>query len=232
MGLGFVLGIWLVVGSILAGIGSAILVSVTSNLTRGIDNALRRSAIRAARLLPFGCLIWAGIIFVIQGIVNEQVFHRDVGIGDSSYAPLPNGYQILFGDLTDQGTVRLAGSQDGVNGVRLLQVSGPYLLGGMDIHWFDDQWNNTNAIDSYFVIDTRTGKRTIETDLSALTSEASRLGVSLHLEPIYTVYSRYRFTWFDVVAGCILILPPFAALIALGVWLIRLRRARTITATP
>jgi hypothetical protein len=230
MGLGFVLVLWLVAGSVLAAIGGAILGWVTSLLTRGIG-APREPAIRAAHLLPLACLIWAGLVFVAQAGVNAGLLHRDIGTGDSWYAPLPNGYQVVLVDVTDQGTVRPEGSYGGIQGVRRLQVSGPYLFGGVDSHSFEHFGSNTDAIDSYFMLDTRTGKQTTESDLRTLTSEASKLGVSLHLEPIYTVYSRYRFTWFDVLVGCMLLLPPIAALIALGVWIMRLRRNLRLTAT-
>jgi hypothetical protein len=230
MGLGFVLVLWLVAGAILGAIGAAILGGITSFLTRGLGEP-RLPVIRAARFLPFACLIWAGIVFAGKAAVNVGLLHRDIGTGDSWYAPLPNGYQISFVDVTDQGTIEVPGSGSGLNGVRLLQVSGPYLLGALDTHEFEHSSSNTDTVDSYFVIDTHTRKRTAELDFPALKSDALRLGVSLHLEPIYTVYSRYRFTWFDVVADCLLVLPPLAALIALGVWITRLRGNRQIATT-
>lgn len=228
MGFGFVLVLWLVAGAVLAAIGGAILGWFTSLLTRGIG-APCEPVIRAARLLPLACLIWAGLVFVAQAGVNAGLLHRDIGTGDSWYAPLPNRYQIVIVDATDQGTVRPEGTDGGIDGVRLLQVSGPYLFGGLDTNAFGRDGDNNIEVDSYFVLDTRTGKRTDEANLNALRLEASRLGVSLHLEPIYTVYSRYRFTWFDVVAGCLLVLPPLAASIAIGIWIIRLRRNLRLT---
>jgi hypothetical protein len=230
MGLGFVLVFWLIAGSVIAAIGAAMLGAITSLLTRGLGES-RRPIIRTARLLPFACLVWAGLIFIAQAAVNAGLLHRDVGTGDSWYAPLPNRYQIVFVDVTDQGTVRPEGSYGGIHGVRLLQVSGPYLFGGLDTNAFGSDRDNNTHVDSYFVLDTRTGKRTDEANLKALTLEVSRLGVSLHLEPIYKVYSRYRFTWFDVVAGCMLVLPPLAALIGLGTWIMQIRRNPQVTAT-
>jgi hypothetical protein len=228
MGLGFVLVFWAMAGSILAAISGAVLGGVTSLLTRGIG-VPRKPVIRAARLLPFACLIWAGIVFAGQAAVNVGLLHRDIATGDSWYAPLPNRYQVVFVDVTNQGTVRPEGSDGGIDGVRLLQVSGPYLFGAADTNAFSHDRDDNNEVDSYFVLDTRTGKRTGAASLNALKLEASKLGVSLHLEPIYSVYSRFRFTWFDVVAGCLLVLPPLAGLVGLGVWITRLRRNRTIT---
>jgi hypothetical protein len=230
MGLGFALVFWLVAGTALAAIGGAMLGGIISLLTRGLGES-RLPVIRTARLLPFACLVWAGLVFVAQAAVNAGLLHRDVGSGDSWYAPLPNRYQIVFMDVTDQGTVRPEGSYGGIHGVRLLQVSGPYLFGGLDTNAFGHYGDNNTEVDSYFVLDTRTGTRMDEANLNALTLEVSRLGASLHLEPIYKVYSRYRFTWFDVVAGCMLVLPPLAALIALGAWITRLRQNPQITAT-
>ena len=167
MGLGFVLVFWLVVGAVLAAIGGAILGALTSLLTRDLGEP-RLPAIRAARLLPFACLIWAGLVFAGQAVVNVGLLHRDIGTGDSWYGPLPNGYQISFVDVIDQGRIEVAGSGSGLNGVRLLQVSGPYLLGAVDTHWFEHSSSKTDTVDSYFVIDTHTRKRTAEPDLPAL----------------------------------------------------------------
>ncbi len=230
MGLGFVLAFWLVAGGVLAAIGGAILGGITSFLTRDIGDS-RLPSIRAARLLPLACLVWAGLVFAGQAVVNVGLLHRDIGTGDSWYAPLPNRYQVVFVDVTNQGTVRPEGATGGIQGVRLLQVSGPYIFGGLDTNAFVHDGDNNTEVDSYFVLDTRTGKRTDEANLNALTVEASRLGVSLHLEPIYKVYSRARFTWFDIFAGCLFVLPPLAALIALGTWIVRLRRNPQIRAT-
>jgi hypothetical protein len=226
MGLGVVLIVWAVVGLLLATIAAGVLLGLTALFTRKALR-FRRTLLICAALLPFGCLAWAGIVFVFQAVVNEGLLHRDVGLGDGWHTPLPNGYMISFIDITDQGTVYNPKTQlawdsvvsrpDAVFGVRTLQVAGAYLIGGADSHYFESIREDRGVVDSYFLLDTRTGKKTSAPDLTSLAADANRVGISLHLEPIYSVYSRYRFTWFEVFAGCLLVLPPLTASVALVV---------------
>ena len=104
MGIGFVLLIWAVVGTVLAVIGALVLASAAALLTRGAGNG-RRRAIIAAGLFPFACLAWGGSMFFFQALVNEGLLHRDPGADDAWKTPLPNGYAILMIDVTDQGWV-------------------------------------------------------------------------------------------------------------------------------
>ena len=101
------------------------------------------------------------------------------------------------------------------------------MFGAIDSQGFQHLGQETSAVDQYFILDTRDGKKTVFAGLDQLKAEASRLGISLHLEPIYSVYSHYRFTWFDVFAGCLLVLPPLAAIAGLGFYILRARRNRT-----
>jgi hypothetical protein len=233
MGLGFVLVFWAVVGCMLAAGAGAVLAGISSRFTRGVATGRRRLLVTAA-LLPFACLLWAGIVFAFEAVVNEHVLHRDVGLGDSWHVPLPNGYQIGFIDVTDQGFVynpktqlsdsSIGNGPDTVFGVRTLQVAGPYLLGGADSKYTEHFAQTTEAVDSYFLLDTRNGKQMKVADLKALTAYAAPLGIAVHLEPAYSVYSHYRFTWFDFFAGLLLALPSLAALSGLGYYIARLRR--------
>ena len=235
MGLGVVLVFWAVVGVVLAAIGAAFLGLTTAFLTRGVLR-WRRVAIISAALLPFACLAWGGVVFLFQAAVDEGLLHRDLGLGDGWHAPLPNGYQVSFIDVTDEGTVYNPKTQpgqdtvtdrpDAVFGVRLLQVEGPYLLGARDTHYLERIGQESDAIDSYFLLDTRAGKTISKSSYDELTADASRLGITLHLEPIYSVYSHFRFTWFDVFASCLLILPPLIAITILVIFVLRLRRTR------
>lgn len=235
MGLGFVLLLWTVVGLVLASIAAAVLGGATAFLTRGAESG-RRRALLAAILLPFACLVWGGCVFVLQAVVNEGVLHRDVGMGDSWHAPLPNGYAILMIDVTDQGWVYnprtqpddsgVAEKEDAVSGVRHLQVSGNYILGDIDSHSFEHAGTDSNAIDSYFLLDTASGKRSNFADYESLRHEAAQHNITLKLEPIESVYSHYRFSWFDVFAGILFVGPPLAAFLVLVFWVRRIRRTR------
>ena len=90
MGLGFVLVIWAVVGTILAGIGLIVFGGATSFFTRGVPNG-RRKAIAVAGLFPFACLAWAAANFVFQAVVNEGFLHRDPGLGGHMALPTADG---------------------------------------------------------------------------------------------------------------------------------------------
>jgi len=144
MGIGIVVLIWAVLGTVIAAIVAATLGGATALLTRGAMG--RRKAIVTAILFPLACLAWGGAIFVFQAVVNEGILHRDLGIGDTWHAPLPNGYQIMMIDVTDQGWVYnpktqpgsgVAEQEDAVSGVRNVQVSGKYILGGIDSKAFE-----------------------------------------------------------------------------------------------
>jgi hypothetical protein len=224
MGILFVLLIWGTLGLLLAGAGTLLIVFFVTWLTRNASSEVERSArkkiIRNAGLFPVGCLIWTALIFVFQGLVNDVYLHRDVGLGDSWYCPLPNGYAILMIDVDDSGTVYNPKTQgengsvgdriDAVSGVTQVQIAGPNVLGARDSHWFGKVDQAARA-DRYFVLDTRVGQHTDFENEEALRAKAAELGVTLNLEPISKVYSRYRFTWFDVLAAFLLIGPIFFA---------------------
>lgn len=175
-------------------------------------------------------------VFVFQAIINETVLSRDLGLGDTAHCPLPNGYHIMMIDTTDQGWIYnpktqryggVVGSQDdAVDGVRVVQVAGRYILGASDTKLSEHFGQNTKAVDSYFWLDTKTGKKTVFSNYDDLRSAAGQLGVSLKLEPIYNVYRRYRFTWFDVFAGFLLLAPPLVSAYFLFRWIARVRRTR------
>jgi hypothetical protein len=85
--------------------------------------------------------------------------------------------------------------------------------------------------DSYFLLDTATGKRLNFTDYESLRRNAAEHKIALKLQPIQSVYSHYRFTWFDVLVGVVFISPPLAAFSVLVVWVMRIRRTRVALVT-
>src|SRR5262249_39802966 len=160
--IGIVLLFWAIVGVMLCGIGVVTFGAATAFLTRGVPQS-RRRVVLAASLFPVVCLGWAGTIFVLQGVINETVLDRDFGIGDTWRCPLPNGYALMMIDVLDQGWVynpktqgtsgAVGEQQDAVPGVRLVQVSGQYILGGADSNFFGQSENNDSKVDSYFILD-------------------------------------------------------------------------------
>ena len=237
MGLAVVLLLYAIAGIIAASIGSAVIGLLTAFFTKRATGA-RRSVIIAACIFPFACLAWAGAIFVFQAGVNEGLLHRDLGLGDGWNAPLASGYQIEFIDVTDEGMVYnpktqsaegiMGGGSDAVEGVRLLQESGPFLLGGADTQYFQHIGQDRKEIDSYFLMDTRVGQKIVFKDRGGLERAASDLQIKLQLEPIHSLYARHRFTWFDVLAGILLVVPPSAGCILLVLSVVWVRSGKPL----
>ncbi|MBV9183210.1 MAG: hypothetical protein JO356_18055, partial [Acidobacteria bacterium] len=209
MGLGIVLLFWAVLGVVVASIGALTLAGTVTLLTRQV-RATRRRVILSAALFPFVCLGWGACVFVFQAVVNELLLDRDLGIGDTWHAPLRNRYQIMMIDVTDQGWVYnpktqpasgVREQQDAVVGVRKLQVAGRYILGGADSKSFENLGRDSQNVDWFFILDSDTGKQTKFQTYDALRSGAQELRITLNLEPMYRVYSRFRFTWFDMFAA-------------------------------
>jgi hypothetical protein len=233
MGLGIVLLAWAFIGLILASGAAGSFAGAVAYLTRRAATD-RRSLILAAGLFPFVCFAWAGVVFVFQATVNEGVLNRDPGMGDTWHAPLPNGDQIMMIDVTNEGWVYnpktqgagggVGEKEDAVPGVKLLQVAGPYVLGGKQDGAIPDFSGDTSHVDSYFLLDTGTGKRTRFATYGELRTAAQKLQIEPKLEPIYAVYSRYRFTWFDVLAGLLFVVPVLVGFARLVLRVKRLRR--------
>lgn len=232
MGIGIVLLFWGVAGTIAASVGAVFLGSLTAWFTEK-DTPKRRRAIVLSSAFPFICLGWAAALFIFQAIVNEADFHRDPGLGDTWECPLPNGYAITMIDVTDQGWVYnpktqpgggVGEQEDAVAGVRALQIAGSYIFGAAHSHTSD--FGKSTDVDSFFLLDTATGKRMQFANQQDLSSAAQQVGVKLNLENIQTVYSRYRFTWFDLLVGIILVLPLAAYAFLLIRWILRIRQTR------
>jgi hypothetical protein len=229
MGIGIVLIIWAVVGFTLASIGSVVMMAAAKLLTR--RTAFHRHAfVLAVGIFPFVGLGWAGVVFVFQAVVNEGFLHRDSGAGDYWRCPLPNGYTLSFIDTMDQGWLYdskngIAGQEPLVSGVRSLQVSGQYILGGATSQEIPSE---LAAIDHYFLIDGRARSHLDFGSLDALKVDAAQKGVHVNLERVDQVYSRYRFTWFDALTAYLFCVPLLIYAGVLLWWLIRLRQKRML----
>jgi len=233
MGVGFVAVMWLVFGTIAAFVGRLILRRLAAVLTREVDGR-RERLIRAAAAFPFVCLAWCAAVFIFQATINEKVFHRDPWIGDAWECPLPNGYALLMIDVPDVGwvynprTQSMTGGvgqqEDAIPAVRTLQVANRYIFGGIDSN-FRDHFDLAHQVDSYFALDTMTGKRTDFATLDELRNAGTSLSVQLALEPIFRTYAKYRVTWFDMLAALLFVGPPLLGLALLGAWTLRERRA-------
>jgi hypothetical protein len=241
MGILFVLLFLGAAGLVLAAVGTLFLGGFFKWFTRNADNdvqgPVRQKIIRNAMLFPVGCLAWAALVFIFQGFVNSEHLHRDIGLGDSFYCPLPNGYSLLMIDVEDQGEVfnpktqgefgETGDQSDAVLGVTQLQISGPDIFGVRDSQWSGNLGQRA-SVNRYFLLDTRGGRHIDLDSEGALQAEASKRGVSLKLEPISTVYRRYRYTWFDAVAGVLLIAPILLVAVYLFLSAMRLRASKIL----
>jgi hypothetical protein len=241
MGIGVVLLIWTVAGTFLAAIGGLVLRGLTQLVTRGAKKKGRAQAMSVAALFPFACLGWAGFIFLFQAFISQNLLHRDPGIGDTWHCPLPNGYALLMTDATDHGWIYNPKTQpgeavgqrgDAVANVRTLQITGRYILGAADSRASEHVSDGSNPVDEFFLMDTQAGKHMTFVRYEALEFQAKQLGIQPNLEPINGVYTRYRFSWFDVFAGVLIFVPPLGAMYFLGKWVLKLRRGRQLIAQP
>lgn len=232
MGIGFVLLAAAIVGAIFAAVAAAVLGLLAAYLTRGVQRG-RKLFIVATIAFPFLCLAWMGVVFALQAVINESYFHRDAGAGDAWNCPLPNGYALLMIDSPDEGFVynmktqpgSVVGEQDdAIAGVRLLQLSDRYILGGSNSRFGTEK--DAKDIDSYFVLDTQTGTHISFPNRDSFERKAQELGVVLNLEAIQTVYGRFRFTWFDKLAAMLFFAPPLVGFALLSTWFVILRKRR------
>lgn len=216
MGTGFVIAVWLVIGTVLAVIASLALGVTVAALASGVA-AKRRKATVIAFLYPFACLVWLLLVFALQAWVNTAFLGRDVGIGDVWACPLPNGYHLLMIDTTDDGTVYNPATQRGGGvcqqedapcRVQALQLAGRYVLGVRDTGDLGSRGPR-----SFFVLDTDTGKRADFPDRESVLATAGQLGVAFSPEPIGSVYNRFRYTWFDTFATCLAAAIPLVGIV-------------------
>lgn len=240
MGIGFVLLFWAVIGAVVALVAAVVLGFATRFLTHGAQHG-RSKAILAAVALPFFCLAWSGAVFIFQAVINETMLGRDAGLGDTWRCPLKNGYALLMIDVTDDGWIYNTKTQpgsvvteqeDAVPGVRKAQVAGQYILGAWDSKWSGRLGENSDEVDGFFIIDTQTGKRTNLPNYEALSAEARRLGIDLALVSIYELYSQYRYSRFELLAGLLFLGPQLVMVYLLIRWIRQARLSRNLAAQP
>jgi hypothetical protein len=220
MGPLFVLVFWAIVGTILSAAGGAILVTIVAFLTRRITQG-RRRALTIAGLLPaagFAYLFCCVIAFSVWSISRN----RDWGWGDTWDTPIIGNYSLMMIDVPDEATLynrqapNTYNGSSAIQGVNLLEVRGPILLG--------------TANNLFFILHTDTEVRQDFTSLNALSAEAQRLGRPLHLEPVDTIYGRYRYTKIDLIAVVLFMVPPIVLAFFLIRSLLRLIRSRPLQA--
>lgn len=224
MGIGLGLISWCVKGTAIATLLAVLAGTLTAiYVPRGRPRRTR--LILWACVYPFACFCWLLAVFVFQAYVNESLLYRDPGVGRTWQTPLPNGYALLLIDEHHDGTVFNPATHfssnsnndihpdgpDAVSGVRVIQLAGNKILGGAGPIGQYSSPATRNRIDSYFLLDTDAHTRTNFDNYDALTQAAQPLGIAPHLEPLYRVYKRHRYTWFDLTAILLALIPTVGA---------------------
>jgi hypothetical protein len=238
MGITVVLIFYAVALTIVASIGAVVFGSTSYVLTKH-SGSKRKRAVFVSALFPFVCVAFAGGWFITYSVINYEAFHRDPMLGDTWETPLPNGYALMMIDTTDQGTVYnpktqsgdglVVGRDDAVFGVRQLQVSKKLILGARDSGYFDRIGQDSKAVDSYFELDTTNNSHTEFKSLDELKKHAAGEGITLHLREFQSVFGDYRMTWFDYIAGAILLLIPMIGFVVLARWVWKQRTQPMVT---
>lgn len=240
MGIGIVLIFLAIAGGIASAIGSFVLRWIVLILTNGRPAA--NKLVQAVTVFPFACLLWAGSVFVFQAVVNAAFLHRDIGIGDGFDCPLPNGYALSFIDTIDWGT--LYDPKDGspwsfdpnknvVHNLRVMQLAKGYVLGGTSDP-FRRAEREEAPMDSYFLLDVRTGGRADFKSYDEFRVAALQRNIQPDLVPVGDFYLKYRWTWFDGFAAILLVGPPLIAALFLmrSTWRVRNGAVDSVTHSP
>jgi hypothetical protein len=234
MGIGVVLIVYAIALTLAALVGAILLGGLAYLLTKR-SGSLRRRAVVVSALFPFACVLYAGGWFISYSTVNYLGFHRDPGLGDTWETPLPNGYALMMIDTTDQGTVYnpktqpggglVVGRDDPVFGVRQLQVSNKLIFGARDSGYFGRMGQDSKFVDSYFELDTNRNAQLQFNSLDDLRMRAASEGVTLQLREFASVFRNYRTTWFDYLAGLVLLGVPLVGFSWLVQWVWNIRRS-------
>ncbi|HEY4358875.1 MAG TPA: hypothetical protein VGN16_24220 [Acidobacteriaceae bacterium] len=239
MGITVVLFLYATVFLVLATVCAAVLwLSVLWLVRKGTPG--RKRAQSAGLLLPFLSVAFLGVWFIGYWVMNDTFFHRDPGLGDSWYTPMPNGYMMDMIDVTNRGIVYNPKSQgysgsvhsasDAVFDVVRLQVDGNWIAGTICSDVIQHMQQDLLPEDKYFLLNIAAGKTETFTDLQSLKAALATHGLALHLRTFWEVFCDYRNTWFDYAAGILALLVPCTAFVCFVLYVIKLRRrARLLT---
>jgi hypothetical protein len=189
---------------------------------------IRRSVVNA---LPF-----AAVAFVVSPVVLQRSYLEHVSLPGTCV--LPSGYKMMMTDADSPASVynpknesartSVQWQQDGVDGVRSLQVDGRLILGARDSHGYA-KWRG--EADSYFLLDTKAEKLTTFSSQEQLEAKANELHLRLRLRPAYSVYQQYGLMATVPVppySGLVVIVIAFALLVRWFFQLWRLSRVHWV----
>lgn len=204
LGLGVVLLFWGVLTCLAAGIAAVVLAGVVYLVER------RRARVRkrwlfVAGVLPFALVAYMWGAFAVYAAWCEVWRDVDLGIGDSWRVPISHGYSLVMIDTAEQAFVRTPAGGQLHFGLTRIGTSGA-LIAGQDE-------------DGYFVLDAPRG-----TETSFRSEDDFRRGLvatgasGMQLFPPDAFYDRTRWGRADGAAALLALIPPTAALVAVG-WL-------------
>jgi hypothetical protein len=210
MGIAFVLLFYAGALSIAAVVSMGLLFALVAFFTRHVKSG-RKRALAFALLLPPCCVLLCGLSFPCYWVINDTVFHRDAGLGDSWYTPMPNGYMLQMIDVTEYGSISNPKKEaDGeiVSNVRRLQVDGDMISGTSDSLALQSFGHPADAEDQYFILNAKSGVKQDFKSMTGLNGAIRNLGLHQHMRPFWDVFCDYRNNWFDYAYGFGLLFLP------------------------
>jgi len=140
----------------------------------------------------------------LSGAYNLEISDDNINLGEIVKRPLTGDYESAEG-------TRIAC-------VSALQVSGAHILGLAD-----------ESPGGYLLLDTATGKKEEFGELQQLKDAASKLGVTVKLEPPLDLWRSLRYNWFDQFLTILWLAVPVVSLGLLIGWIMKLRNEHTMT---
>jgi hypothetical protein len=179
-----------------------------------LPEAKPRCALFTATVFPWACIAW---VLWVAG------FWSAANPGGGSHCKFSNGYEIEMIDVLDMALLReLKGARTEIDGVRTLQIAGPYFAGARNIE--PELTPKDAAPDVWFLLDTRNRKMTVFQNAETLREAAAAVGFTLELKPVAEIYDQQGWTAIDTMMRYLLFIPPQLAFGFLLWWLQRLRQ--------
>ncbi len=226
MGLLFVLLFWAAVLAVMGSVSSGVLAALTVYLTRNATTLKKRARLFAL-MIPWIVIGIEAIGFAGYAVINLTVLHRDMGLGDSFYANLSNGYRIEAIDVTEYGSVckpsvsgTFSSDENCVTGVQSLQVDGKYIAG----YRSGEPFGLGKGEVPYFVVDTSDDERKNFATEAQWRGELKLRGMQPQLISFSELYAKSRFTRFDFLAFGIGACLPVLGVGVLGWMIVRARK--------
>jgi hypothetical protein len=199
---------------------------VTAVLLSGA-NKIQRLTTSGLAALPF-----AGLAFLMAPVLIAWSMSRP-DIPGSCH--LPNGYELMIVGQNDPGWVYDAKNvssarsinwkKESLAGVVVLQIHDQYILGGLTSRGINE--TTIYPVDSYFLLDSKSGETATWHSLRELRAAASERGISIDLKNFYDVYSRYGTTTTGRVSHIALLICLAVFGLLTFLWIIQFPARRT-----